>query len=106
MSEENKTVELKEEDLEKVSGGSIGGVNLTMTAGAGYYRNKNYSSIICYLASDVTNRASSYVYLKEYCLDQTSGNYVLFNSNLKLTLYALCNCYAKMDDVSSITFAE
>ena len=106
MSEENKTFELKEEDLEKVSGGSIGGVNLTMSAGAGYYRNKSNSSIICYLASDVTDRASSYVYLKEYCLDQTSGNYVLFNSNLKMTLYALYNCYAKMGDVSSITFVE
>lgn len=66
MSEENKTVELKEEELKKVSGGYTGHTikEQTITVEAGYYRDSNYK--IYYLGENITGLPDQTASLSQY----------------------------------------
>ena len=69
MSEEKKDFELKEEELEKVSGGVVGRGGFSYTAEAGYYRYKYAGTDIYHLPSNVTGSPTIHVGLNVYVLD-------------------------------------
>ena len=74
MSKENKTAELNDDELSKVSGGGKDPFSL-VTVEAGYYRESLNSDKYLYLESNITDFAGSTIRLSLYKLN-SNGNFV------------------------------